>query len=497
MPSRQRAALRPLALGIGLALALGALAPSPARAQAPTLAEELAAIVQRLTPPEGRSGVWVQRLGAPEPLFSHHPDQLFTPASVAKLATAGLALDALGPQRRFSTRVLATQAPDAQGLLRGALVLQGGGDPSLRPQDLEALAQQLKAKGLRRISGDLIADASLFAPEGPGAPGWAHDDLAEGYGAAPNGLSVHRNQVTYRLLPGSPGGTLRPALSPSSSYFALGPARGQTLAAGAQASATAWLEEGNPNAWQELLQVRGALPADGGPVEDEAAVRHPDRLTATLFMEALGRQGIALDGQARLGRSPAEASLLMAEHASAPLADLVRTMLKESDNLHAESLLLQAGAATLGLPGTWAKGTQSLNQYLSRQAWAPGGYRLVDGSGLSRYDLVSPHQLGQLLSGVAKDPKAYPSFLVALPIAGVDGTLARRLTQPATRGRIRAKTGSMSGVSSLAGYVDAGAGAPFVAVVLVDHFVGPGAKGRALQDAVFELLAKHAANLPD
>lgn len=481
----------PLALAIGLVAALVPLAPAQAQAGA-SLAEKAMAVVNRLAPPEAHVGVWVQRLGTPEASFALRADELFTPASVAKLATAGLALDALGPQRRLTTRVLASGAPDANGLLRGHLVLQGGGDPSLMPAQLDAMAKALRGRGLKRIAGDLIADASVLAPEAAGAPGWAHDDLDEGYGAPPCGLSVNRNLATYRLSPGPAGGPLRPALNPTSSYFGLGSGRGNTLAPGAAGSASAALVPALNGSWQELLQVRGALASDAQPTEDEAAVHHPDRLAATLLMEALSRQGIAIDGQARLGRTPAEASTLLVEQPSAPVADLVRTMLKESDNLYAETLLLQSGAASLGLPGTWAKGTQSLQGYLERQGWANGGYRLVDGSGLSRYDLVTPHQLGKLLAGVAADPKAYPAFLVGLPVSGVDGTMARRLGQATTRGRVRAKTGSMSGVSSLAGYVESGAGSPYTVVVMVDHFVGSSARARALQDALFELVAEAA-----
>jgi D-alanyl-D-alanine carboxypeptidase/D-alanyl-D-alanine-endopeptidase (penicillin-binding protein 4) len=204
--------------------------------------------------------------------------------------------------------------------------------------------------------------------------------------------------------------------------------------------------------------------------------------------EALNRAGVAVDGQIRLGGTPAGARAV-AQHASPMLADIVRDMLKESDNLLAETLLLHLGMRGKGGPGTWDKGLRTLGEFLAKAGWQPDGYRLSDGSGLSRYDQVSPSMLARLLTYMPTQPVGYPALLIALPVAGVDGTLAKRLNTPATRGHLRAKTGTMSGVSGLAGYLETADGKHLVVVIMTNGFVGSAQRSRQLQDALVEALA--------
>lgn len=470
------------------ALAL-TLAASPAHAaSAGEVGPKVEALIQRLAPPEAHVGVSVVRFGTGEVVYTREANKLFTPASLQKLATAGAALGLLGAQRRFTTRLLSA-APVESGVLKGDLVLKGDGDPMLEAADLEKMATSLRAQGVREIAGDLIGDATIFSPEGRSPAGWAWDDLDAGYAATASGLTLHRNAVTVTVTPGARGGEpLKLDIAPTTNYLQLRNTA-HTLASGEQGTLGFGLERFTPGSWQEALNVRGGLTPGAAAETEQLAVADPARFTLTVFKEALGRQGVALRGQPRLGAAPAGARAIVAHH-SPPLADLTREMLKESDNLIAETVLLHLGIKGKGGPATWEKGLATLRGYLERAGLPNDAYRLSDGSGLSRYNAMSPTQLTRLLTYLPSQRLAYPSFLLGLPVAGVDGTLSRRLAGTGTRGRLRAKTGTMSGVSGLAGYLETQDGETLVVVVMTSGFVGPATKIRQLQDALVETLAE-------
>ncbi|MDB5102087.1 MAG: dacB [Cyanobacteria bacterium RYN_339] len=463
------------------------LTAAPARGADQPLAAKLDALVQKLAPPESHVGISVVSLGTGKPLYEREANKLFVPASLQKLATASAALTMLGTQRRFTTRLLTEGNVDG-GVLHGHVYLRGEGDPTLEAADLDGMAAKLKAQGVRRISGDLVADAAFFQPEGRGAQGWAWDDLSQAYGAPVSALSLHRNTLDVAIAPGArPGLPLGMTITPGTNYIQV-QNRTTTQAAGAEASLGLDVGPASGGAWQEVLAVKGGLPVGAGQTVEHLAVAEPVRYTVTYMKEALNRSGIAVDGQIRLGGTPAGARAV-AQHASPMLADVVRDMLKESDNMLAETLLLHLGMRGKGGAGTWDKGLRTLGEFLTKAGWQADGYRLSDGSGLSRYDQVSPAMLARLLTYMPTQPVGYPALLIALPVAGVDGTLANRLNTPVTKGHLRAKTGTMSGVSGLAGYLETADGQSLVVVIMTNGFVGPATRSRQLQDAVVEALA--------
>ncbi|MEB3328068.1 MAG: D-alanyl-D-alanine carboxypeptidase/D-alanyl-D-alanine-endopeptidase [Candidatus Sericytochromatia bacterium] len=491
--------LRRLGLTAALTLALALPPLGPAQAQATRLgaaassrdlAERLDALVQRLAPPEAHVGISVLRYTTGQVLYEREANKLFTPASVQKLATAGVALARLGVASRFRTRVV-TAGLLENGVLHGDLALKGDGDPMLTQADLGTLATQVAAAGIREVVGDLVGDATVFAPEARGPAGWATDDVGQAYAATVSGLTLNRNALTVSLMPGSrPGAPLEVGLSPSSRYIQVRN-RASTLAAGEQGTlGIGFLATGTP--WSETLSITGALPLGTERQVSTLAMADPARFTLIAFKEALVRQGVRWRGQARLGPAPAGARTV-ASHASPPLSDVIGEMLRESDNLIAETLLLHVGCRGQGGPGTWEKGVTELRGFLERAGWKPDSYRLADGSGLSRYNAVSPGQLTRLLHHLPTQGAAYPALLVGLPVSGVSGTLKGRLTGAALRGRLRAKTGTMSGVSSLAGYLDTRDGQTLVLAILANGFIGSPGKLRALQDGIVELLADPTA----
>lgn len=477
--------MRPMLRRVCSALLLSCLLAAPARADG--LADRADAILARLAPPGGQVGVSVVDLHSGEVLYSHQANDLFTPASTLKLLTSCAALSELGLEYRLTTRVR-TNSVVSGGVLHGHLYLQGDGDPTLEAKDLDAMAASLARQGIHEIAGDLIADASIFANEGAGGPGWSCDDLPWGYAAPACGLSLHENEIDLAVTPGPRAGApLHVALTPQTDFVKLAcqaktqPTDGDGVL---DVRNLHGLAPAGPISWALL----GGLPQGSGTQVLNCAVADPAHFTATVFAEALARHGVRLDGHVRLGATPA-ATRTLAEHASAPLAEIVREMDKNSDNLLAETLLRQLGVHAAGAPGTRAKGLKAVQAFLKRAGWNPDAYRMVDGCGLSRYDALTPAELTQLLAYMPSEKLAYPALLIALPVAGVDGTLEDRLQAPLTRGQLRAKTGTMTGVSSLAGYLDTADGRTLAIAVMDDDYLDAPERARALQDALVTLFA--------
>ncbi len=353
-------------------------------------------------------GLEVRRLSG-EVLYAHHPQRLFTPASVVKLATAFAALRHLGPETRFKTELLAT-TDVTLGELPGDVWLKGYGDPTLRISDLDAFVMALQERGVKRIVGDLIADATLF--EGPRHPsGWMWDDLDAGFAAPMSALSLDAN---------APSGLSEP----------------------------------------------------------------PEQRVALRLRERLAEAGITLAGTVRVGAAPVEAQVLY-RHVSAPVSEIVRDLNKASNNFYAETLIRH-----LGLPqatGSHAAGMAALSETLDAIGWERGRYRLADGSGLSRYDAVTPAQMTDLLLAAARMPEA-SVFLASLPVAGVDGTLAARMRGMRAEGVVWAKTGTMSGVSSLCGYVLIPGKEPLAFALMINGFVGSARPVQEFQDRLIDAL---------
>lgn len=474
---------RRLLLALSLSAALTAM-PAYADEVAP-LSRQAEAVIARMAPAEAHVGVSVVDIATGETLYAHDAGKLFTPASLVKLTTSGAALSFLGAQKRFVTRLLADGATDG-GILRGALYLRGEGDPSLTVADLDALAKDLHDQGVKTITGDVVADASYFQPESPAAPGWVWDDLSEDYGAPASALSVSHNIGSISVAPaGAPGDPARVIVRPMSRYLEI-QSRVTTAAAGSAPRVEITVQR--PSPWKEVWVLTGSVPQGAAPVELAHAIAEPARMAAVAMKDALERQAIQVHGTLKLGAAPASARPLVS-HQSPMLGDLIHTMNKESDNLFAETMLLQLGVRGQGTPGTREKGTRTLRAFLERLGWAQGGFRLEDGSGLSRYDAVTPGQLTALLCAMPSEALAYPAYLISLPVAGVDGTLAARMGDPVIRGRMRAKTGSMSSVSNLAGYLTTDSGRTVAVAIMVNGFVGSTAQARQMQDALVQAIA--------
>lgn len=416
-----------------------------------TAADPLATkIDQILAGHRAQWGISVQKLSDGQILHRRCADCFFTPASVTKLFSTAYALARLGPDSRLSTRVMATERPTENGTLLGNLVLLGGGDPTMGSRGypygtssvaplaaLAALADQVVAAGVTRIEGDILGDDSLW-PWEPVPDGWSHDDLTWDYGAPPSALMLNEGTVQITLLPGARTGDLaRVAVQPKVEYFTLDN-RVMTAAAGSRQIRVIRL----PGSRQ--IQITGQMSISDGGWSGVLAQDDPARFAAQAFKQLLVERGITVAGAAAARhRAVGEAWLpsqgvTLAERTSPPLIEILTVVNKVSQNLLADMALRTAG------------GIEGLREYLSGIGIPRTEARFEDGSGMSRLNAVTPNSMVRLLG----QKQTAENYLSTLPHGGVDGSLQWRYGRDARAPRIRAKTGGMTGVKTLAGYID-------------------------------------------
>lgn len=449
-------------------------------------------------------GVSVVSLPTGEVLFTHGAERRMSPASNTKLFTAALALDRLGGASRLQTHVLATQPVDQAGVLRGDLVIAGRGDPSWNPRRsgqpwaevFAPVVDVLRRAGVRRITGDVVADGTYLRVPPFGAS-WTADDLMEDYGAEVSGVVLDENYVEFEVAPGAAPGA-------AASVGWRQPGHGLTLdnrvVTGPAESAPALRVLRFPG--ETTVRVLGTIPVAAQPRMLEATVPRPAEWYAAELVAALRGAGIAVEGRARGVRWPEKpeeprAPVNLGTVASAPVREMVRVMMKDSNNLRASLLFDLAGELTRS-PDTpaWRTseelGAADLQAFL-RERGIPAAEAIVEeGSGLSRNNLVSPAVIVALLQRMAEHREA-AAWLDALPVAGVDGSLRARFRGGPAEGKVRAKTGTLRWAHSLSGYVDTVGGARLAfAVMLNRHRVQPGApEARAEIDALVERLVAY------
>ncbi|MGD9903812.1 MAG: D-alanyl-D-alanine carboxypeptidase/D-alanyl-D-alanine-endopeptidase [Vicinamibacterales bacterium] len=460
------------------------VAPAPPRRD--VLAGQLDAVLAHPTFARAQTAFLVRSLATGETLYARNPATWLVPASTMKVLTSVAAAERLGWRYRFQTRLYAT-GPVENGTLRGDLLVVGSGDPSINPRHpdradaFDQWARQLRALGIRHIGGHVVGDDSAVEQPGWGI-GWAWDDLVEGYGAAYAALQFHEGEVRVTIGPGwTPGAPATVYLSPANhGLFVVNEA--VTAAAGADGWLTLARDPGT-----RFLTVTGRAPLGAAPRSAITSVANPtlfftEELRATLLRHGIVVDGAAADIDALSERPRADESWPLLVDESPPLVDLVDVTLKWSRNEYAEALLMALDPEP---PATAGDAVRLMRDTLSGLGVDPGGYTTRDGSGLSRNDYLSAEALVQTLTAAWERPHLRDPLRSTLPQAGRSGSLADRLRGTAADGRVYAKTGSMSNVRSLAGYVETTAGEPLVFGFLVNGFdVGP----RDVDDRVDELL---------
>lgn len=422
----------------------------------------------------------VRDLRSGELIFARHPHKRLVPASTIKLLTAATALHHLGAEHSYVTR-LVSSATVAAGVLKGDLVIVGGGDPSLgeeAPQKLlKRWSQSILQRGISRIEGSIVADVSAYQGERLGA-GWAWDDAPYGYSSVLSALSFDKNTTRLTVEPAGAGA---PGQAKVRAKVGL-PACVELKVLAKTSSVAGKLRLVRDG---ERTVIKGSMQEGAPPWARTLTIPNPGLCTARRLLAQLREDGVVVSGEAKVRAGSAEPGWRVLEQTrSPPLKALLTKLLKESRNLYAEliaaSLSPQAPRFSEALP--------ALESTLEAAGVSQGSYRIADASGLSRYDQLTARALVFLLSWSWRQPWA-AELLSMLPIAGEDGTLASRMRAGPAQGRVIAKTGSMSGVSAIAGYVIGKSGAAWAFAILVNGADQPGRYVRALQDRMLELMA--------
>ena len=455
-------------------------------------------------------GVEAVSLETGKTLYTYNGDKLFTPASNTKLFTTAAALALIGPDYRFLTTVETNGTLDKYGRLAGDVVLVGRGDPNLSGRTLpyvstgprrreppmivlQQLADQLIQKGVRYIDGDIVGDDTYFAFERY-ADGWSQDDMSREWGAPVSALTINDNVQFVRVQPGgSPGEKAFISIEPFPDYYQLDNRIMTTPAGTGPRNVNISREPGS-----NLLTLWGTIPADDPGFHESLAIEDPADFAARYFRRLLEERGVTVYGKARAkhlqlanlstfivtavaqggGDVPRNAprtipSLVLGSYQSQPLAEDLPVVNKESQNLHAEMLLRLLGREK-GTAGTIEAGSEVLRGLLTQADIRSDEYVFYDGSGLSRQNLVTPHAIVKLLYYASKQAWGQ-QYAATLPVAGTDGTLADRFRNSAVQGKVSAKTGSLSHVSTLSGYATTVRGERIAFSIMANNYHVPSA----------------------
>lgn len=492
--TNRRRALPFAAVAIAASLLAGVAQADTSTPADPQLIADLDRILADPRLANAQAGVQVIDTTTGQVVYQHQADALLTPASTLKTVTSAAALDLLGEGHVFTTEVRTTGTRYG-ATLAGDLVLRGGGDPSLRPQDLDALAAQVAAAGVTAVTGRVLADGSRYDSV-PLGVGWAWDDEPYSYSPQISALTVSpdaeysMDTVKVTVTPAAAGQPAKVTLFPAEAPVKFA---GQITTGAAGSGNTAGVER---RRGVNELALSGSLAAGAAPVDFLTTVENPSLYTGEVFAGALARHGVSVMRPAKAATGT-ETSQVLTSHTSRPLGELVVPLLKISNNGIAEHLVKEIGKVKGG-QGTWSAGITQVNGFLKANGLELPTGRQVDGSGLSRYDLVTPGKLTGLLK-VAPTKPWFKTWYEALPVAGnpermVGGTLAARMRGTAAENNVHAKSGSMSGVDNLVGYATAPDGRRLAFAVMVTNF--PGARPRSVLDAIAVRLATGPAVAP-
>lgn len=436
-------------------------------------------------------------------LYRRNADRLFTPASNTKLIVTAAAAVMLPEDFTVRTSAYAT-GPVVEGQLVGDLVLYGRGDPTMDTRcfaidttvagvcsrdpiaPLRALAGQLHARGVRAVAGDLVGDGSYFEPELL-HPTWEVGDVNFYYAAPISGLSLNANSLRLTATASALGTPAAIRIEPRVENYLLIDNRTRTVPEGMPRTLRV-----RRDGTQDRLVVSGDVPVAERPASEEVAVGDPALFTALAFRQALAEAGIVVLGRTRstvdsLSYREARQRPALAEVNSRPLRDWLVPILSSSENWYAEMLLKQLGRH-FGGSGSWRTGIAVERRFLIDQVRIDSTqFQLSDGSGLSTINLVTPETFVRLLAHMRRHP-AYPVWAAGLPVSGESGTLRRRMVEGPLTGQVLAKTGTLSTVTTLSGYLTRRNGRTLIFSIQANHHtLGSAAMRAAIDSVLFEL----------
>ncbi len=465
-----------------LVLGLGWFWPvSGAGAEPDQLPEPVVAALKRHGFPTRGLSLYVHEIGQTEPVLSVSADVPRYPASTIKLLTTLVAVEELSPAWRWKTEAYVTQ-PVRDGRLDGDLYIKGYGDPYLVIEHFWRFLRALRAAGLETIHGNLVLDQSHFVREAGDAAEFDNQPL-RAYNVLPSALLVNFQAVNFRFIPQPSAKRIQIIADPLPANVEV-----ENRVVLSDAACRGWAHRLGMKLRHEKDRTRvifsGAYDAGCGDNELFRVVSEPAPYIFGLFRSLWTELGGRFEGDVREATVPADASLLHTAW-SPPLADIIRSVNKYSNNVMARQLLLTLGAEQAGAPGATDKGIQAVREWLKRRHLVFPELVLENGAGLSREETITARHLGQVLLAGWRSPYM-PEFVSSLPIAAMDGTLRRRFNGAALDGQMHLKTGSLRDVRSVAGYVLDRAGRRVAVVCLHNRAKADTAAGEAVQEAVLQ-----------
>ncbi len=432
--------------------------------------------LRSLVPPEargnGKLGVYVKSLNTGRVLFEYNPNKNFIPASNNKVISSYAALSLLGKNFRFKTEFY-KGGELSNGTLFGGLYVKAYGDPSITTDDLIKIIRDLKKKGIKRIKGDIYFDDTYFDNVNY-AKGWKKAWRGDYYCPPIDAFSLNYNTIDVTVSPRKRWDSPIVEITPAA-YI-------PNIKNTAQSSKYKSQLIVSQNSSGEEIFIKGKINVKSRPQKYTISVMKPVSYFGLVFRNLLVLEGIEFDGQIIRKKTPAWATVFYT-HKSKPLHEIVNDFNKDSVNIIGEAIVKTLGAKYVGTPGTWENGSYVITKFL-KDSGIGDNISIADGSGLSRYNRVSPKELAMILSKAYNKSDFSYEYMSSLPVAGIDGTLKKRFRRSKIKGKVAAKTGYLNGVRALSGYVFAKDGNVLVFSVISN---GLGWKAKTFQN---ELLAE-------
>ncbi len=443
--------------------------------------------------PQENVAVYVQALDSAMPAIQHNASKSLNPASVMKLVTTYAALEALTPDYRWKTEVY-RDGYVSNGVLNGDLILKGYGDPSFKAQEFWRLLMNIQQAGIKQITGNLVIDKSLFAKEVSNRNTFDAETW-RAYNAMPSAFLVNGRNTSFKFY--VQDGAVKVVQEFELPQISI--INKMRLRQGACGSwrnyfnYTVKTTESNLSkdaSASALVTFNGTFSPECEERYLELSVLSDEQYAFATFKKLWQALGGQFNGQLKVKETPPTAIKVLSQ-LSDPLAYAIRDINKWSHNLMARQLMLTLGAEKLGVPANESKGAQAVKEVLSSKGLVFNELVLENGSGLSRIERVSAEHLGQLLVSAYHSP-IMPELLASMPILGLDGTVKKRLESTPAQGRGHLKTGSLEGVTTIAGYVFDLQKKRHVLVMMVNH-----ANASASKEAQDALLQSVIMGMPD
>lgn len=427
--------------------------------------------------PESAVGVYVHEIGAERPLISHNAERALNPASAMKLVTTYSALELLGPAYTWNTEFYATGAL-SDGVLAGDLYLKGYGDPKLTIESFWLILRNLRARGIRDIHGDLVLDRGFFAAD-DADPARFDDQPLRPYNTGPDAVLVNFKAVTLSFVPDVDGRGIRVISEPSlPSVQIVNQLTATDGPCGDWLARVKFDAQGSSDAAR--LTIGGAYPRDCGERTRSFSVLGHRAYVGGLFAQLWKESGGTFSGNVRESPVP-PAARPVASARSPALSEVVRDINKYSNNVMARQVFLTLGAVGASPPGTPDKARTVIRQWLAQKGMTMPELAMENGSGLSRTERISARSMGELLLAAFRSA-VMPELMASLPVVAADGTMRKRLANADVAGQAHIKTGSLTGVRSIAGYVLDARGRRVVVVFIANH--GNAGNAQSAQDAL-------------